>query len=173
MDETKEPAAEAKTEPAKPTLYLETSVPSYLAARSSRDLIVAAHQQITREWWDKRRGSFAIYVSEVVLFEAGRGDPEPAKQRLELLSSFAILDLTPRVAELTKTYLDELRIPEPSARDAAHLAFAAAHGIDYLLTWNCRHIANAFVRLRLRTLNERLGVSTPVICTPEELLHVP
>lgn len=156
----------------KPTLYLETSVVSYLVARPSSHIQVIAHQQLTHDRWNDRRHAFAINVSEVVLLEAGRGDPELAKRRLEIVAPFPVLKLSPRVAELTATYLSELKIPERAARDAAHLAFAAAYRIDYLLTWNCRHIAHTEVRRRLRESNARLRAWTPVICTPEELVDV-
>ncbi len=157
-------------ERSKPTLYLENTIVSYLAARPSRDLIVAAHQQITREWWDRRRDAFTIYISPVVLEEASQGDPQAARARLELLDALPVLAATPRVEEVANVYFAELGLPDRVVRDAAHLAFAVVYEVEYLLMWNCAHIANAEIRRRLQALNARLGLHTPTICTPEELL---
>jgi hypothetical protein len=154
----------------RPTLYLETTVPSYLVARPTRDVVVLAHQEITREWWLRRRDAFTICVSPVVLEEAALGDPERAQERLRLLTTYPVLSASPQVEQLAATYLSELHLAERAIRDAAHLAFACSYAIDYLLTWNCAHIANAEVRRQLSRLNARLGIATPTICTPEELL---
>jgi predicted nucleic acid-binding protein len=153
----------------KPTLYLETTIVSYLVSRPSRDVIVLAHQEVTRSWWGRWRDEFTVYVSPVVLEEAGVGDPTQARQRLEALRTFSVLEASPRVEELAGTYYAKLDFPERAIRDAAHLAFAVAYAVDYLVTWNCAHLANAHVRRRLARLNEGLGVRTPTICTPEEL----
>ncbi|MBI3097585.1 MAG: type II toxin-antitoxin system VapC family toxin [Planctomycetes bacterium] len=154
----------------KPSLYLETSVVSYLVARPSRDLMVLAHQEATRAWWGKRLTLFQAYVSPAVLREAARGDAEMAKSRLERLSSFPVLPTTEETEELTRIYAKELSIPARAIADAAHLAFACAYAVDYLMTWNCAHIANAMIRRRLSELNASRGVATPIICTPEELM---
>ncbi len=154
----------------RPVLYLETTVVSYLVARPSRDVVVLAHQEITRQWWATRREAFSIYVSPVVLEEAALGDAEQARERLQLLTPYPVLSASDHVEQIAAAYLRELRLPERALRDAAHLAFACTYAVDYLLTWNCAHIANAEVRRQLARVNDRLGLVTPVICTPEELL---
>ncbi len=155
---------------AKPTLYVETTIPSYLAARPSRDVIVLAHQQITLEWWTKRRAAFDLRVSELVLLEAGRGDPELARARQSLLDGITLLRTSPAVQTLAEKYFTELQISAQARSDAAHLAFATVHKVEYLLTWNCAHLANAAVRRKFQSVNAMLGLVSPIICTPEELL---
>ncbi|RMF94227.1 MAG: DNA-binding protein [Nitrospinota bacterium] len=156
-----------------PTLYLESTIPSYLAARPSRDLIVAAHQQITHEWWQQVRSHFDIYISETVLAEISAGDPEAASRRLALVEEFPILALTEAVERLATQYQEKLGLPPKAQLDVIHLACAVVYEMDYLLTWNCTHIANGIVIYRLQTINTLLGLRTPVIVTPEELLVPP
>ena len=153
----------------KKTVYLETTVVSYYAARPSRDVIVLAHQQITWEWWPIAVDKYSMYISEVVLDEAGMGDPETAAKRLEALQYFPRLDLNELVEKMTKVYIGELDIPEKSFRDATHIAVSSVHNIDYLVTWNCAHIANVEIRRKLESINERYDLYTPLICTPEEI----
>jgi len=155
----------------KPTLYLETTVPSYLTARPSRDVVVLAHQQLTREWWEGPLADFDIMVSEVVLDEARRGDAVAARARLAVLAPFAVLPVTVDVERLAQVYVRELRMARDALRDALHIAIASVHEIDYLLTWNCRHIASGRTRRGVRDVNSREDLKTPTICTPEELLH--
>lgn len=155
----------------KPRLYLETTIPSYLTSRPSKDLIVSAHQQITRERWRIRRDAFEIYTSQFVTDEAGEGDKKAAQKRLELLLPFSLLNVTESVLQLASAFLDKGIIPEKAARDAAHIAIAAVHGIEYLLTWNCTHIANAMISKRVQKTCEQNGFLCPVICTPEELME--
>ena len=154
----------------KPSLYIETTVPSYYVSRDSRDVIVLAHQQITRTWWKTRLSDFRVYVSPVVLEEARGGDPDQARLRLEVLGRFDILEANESVEALAARYVAELNIPERAIRDAAHLAFACIYELDFLVTWNCNHIANGEVVRHLTRLNAIAGISTPTICTPEELL---
>lgn len=154
----------------KPSVYIETSVVSYYTARRSRDLIVAAHQELTYAWWDRHLHEYSAYVSQVVLEESRRGDPAAATDRLTAVSNLQILPASQEVEPLALAYLSELRLPQDALYDALHIALASVHGIDYLVTWNCRHIANAHLRKRLAEINMRLRVSTPIICTPEELL---
>ncbi len=156
----------------KPTLYLETTVPSYYVSRLSRDVVVLAHQTVTRLWWEVRLPFFHAYVSPVVLEEAAAGDPGLAQARLDALEGFSVLEATAEVERVARVYLAELALPERALRDAAHLAFACAYGVDYLVTWNCAHIANAEIRRSLETVNSELGIRTPIICTPEELMGV-
>ena len=150
-------------------LYLETSVVSYLIARPSRDVVVLAHQQITRDFWEKRLGRFEVFISQIVLEEASRGDRGAAKSRLDLISPFPLLPVTLEVDRLAELYLREKVIPPVAIRDAYHIALASVHEMDYLLTWNCRHIASGEVRRRLAELHRREDIFPLVICTPEEL----
>jgi hypothetical protein len=155
----------------KARLYLETTIPSYLTAWPSRDLIVAAHQQLTKEWWRTRRESFEIYVSQFVLDEAGAGDADAARERLEVLKPLPLLDVTESVLQLASALLQAGIIPGKAARDAAHIAVSAVHGMDYLMTWNCAHIANAMLVKAIQGICMQNGFSCPVICTPEELME--
>jgi len=154
----------------KPTLYMETTIPGYLTSRPSRDLIVAGHQQITREWWTKRKGAFQIFISQLVLDEAKAGDPAAARERLKAINGFPLLDITDEVAVLATRIVGSGVIPAKAATDAAHIAIAAAHGIDFLMTWNCVHLANAVIAKAVARVCGREGFPCPVICTPEELL---
>jgi predicted nucleic acid-binding protein len=152
--------------------YLETTFISYLVARLSRDLLVAAHQQITQEWWTVRRSSFKCCVSEVVIEEASVGDGDEVEKRLAVLADLPALDLNDETDRLARAILSLRVLPPKGVRDAAHIAVAAFHGIDYLLTWNCRHLANAQIAPRIESACERLGYRMPKICTPEELMGI-
>jgi len=154
----------------KPKVYLETTVISYLTGSPSRDLIVAAHQQITREWWQGRK-RFDLYVSQVVVQEAGGGDPQAASSRLKTLERVSILKLTPESRDLAKKLLTQGPIPQNAALDALHIAIAVVNGMDFLVTWNCTHIANAAMRIMIEAVCRSLGYEPPVICTPEELME--
>jgi predicted nucleic acid-binding protein len=154
-----------------PRVYLETTVISYLTARPSRNLRVVAHQEITADWWARRRVSFELYVSRLVLDEAAAGDPEAAAQRLVTLKGIPRLEVTESASILAAALVAEAAIPVEATEDALHVALAAAHGMDYLLTWNCRHIANAAMRNRIADVCAASGFEAPVICTPEELLE--
>ena len=151
-------------------LYLETTIPSYLVGRSSRDLLVAAHQQITREWWESRRTEFALYISELVVQEVRAGDALLASRRLELLADVHVLASNDEIMELAEDLITEGPIPRRAAGDAAHIALATVYGCEYLLTWNCRHIANAELHRGMRRVVERYGYDLPDLCTPEELM---
>jgi hypothetical protein len=155
------------------TLYLESTIPSYLAARPSRDLIVAAHQQITHEWWLHARPDFDIYISQAVLNEISAGDPDAASRRLALIEGLPRLLLTEEVDTLAEEYLNRLGLPQTARLDAVHLACSVVYELDYLLTWNCAHLANGRVIRGLQELNALLGRTTPTIVTPEELLEAP
>ena len=151
------------------TVYIETSIVSYLTARPSRDLLVAAHQQLTTAWWDQQRPSYALFTSQVVLAEAGAGDPEAAQRRIAVLEPFALLDVTDAAIELAAALLTGQALPAQAAQDALHLAIACVHGMEYLLTWNCKHLANARLRHRIEQVCRDAGYVPPIICTPEEL----
>lgn len=154
-----------------PTVYLETTIPSYLAAFPSRDLIVAAHQQITHEWWRTAAARFELYISEAVLDEINAGDAEAAARRRDIVRELSILRLTDDVATLTEVYDDRLGLQGRARADLVHIAFAVAYQMDYLVTWNCRHIANGETIRRLVEVNSEISRATPVILTPEELLE--
>jgi predicted nucleic acid-binding protein len=152
-------------------VYIETSIVSDLAARPSRELVTAAHQQLTHDWWSQARPRFRVGVSELVVQEASLGHPDVAKRRLELLQDLMVLQVTEAGRDLARALLQEPTIPETAAADALHIATAAENGAHFLLTWNCRHIANA----RTRSLIERIlrvhGCTPPILCTPEELME--
>jgi predicted nucleic acid-binding protein len=152
----------------KPRVYIETTIVSYLAAMPSRDLVTAAHQQMTREWW-ARRDRFELFVSATVLEEAAGGDPSAAERRLRELSNFREIEVNPAARELARALIEAKVVPVTATVDALHVATAAVHGMDYLLTWNCRHIANASMRHRIENQCRLRGVTPPIICTPEEL----
>ncbi len=154
-----------------PTVYLGTTIPSYLVARPSRDLVVAAHQQITQEWWATARDRFEIFVSEAVLGEIRKGDSEWAARRLGVVRELPVLAGSEDVDFLVETYDSRLLLPQQARADLAHIAFAVAYRLDFLVTWNCKHIANAAVVRRLLAINGELGRATPLIVTPEELLE--
>ncbi|REJ86766.1 MAG: DNA-binding protein [Planctomycetota bacterium] len=154
-----------------PSLYLETTIPSYLAAFPSRDLIIAAHQQMTHEWWRTASDRFDLYISEAVLDEIHAGDRDAADRRKQLVDGLPILELSDDVAALVDSYDDRLGLLGRARADLLHIAFAVAYEMDYLVTWNCRHIANGETIRRLVDANTELGRFTPVIVTPEELLE--
>ena len=155
----------------KPKVYLETSIISYLAARPSRDLVVAAHQQITTEWWDRSRRRFDLYTSELVAQEAGAGDPEAAARRLEFLAGLPSLIVNEEVMTLAIAFLDAKAVPQQAVEDSYHIAMAVVHGLDYLLTWNCKHIANATIQKRIGQICRSRGFELLAITTPEQLLE--
>ncbi len=152
------------------TVYLETTIPSYLTSRPSRDVVVAAHQQLTYQWWTEARQRFDIVVSEVVVDEIKAGDPELAARRMEIISGLPVLCMNEDVTLLSEVYSKSLGLHPGAGIDIVHIAFSVAFELDYLVTWNCKHIANGHVIRRLGALNDLHGLSTPVIVTPEELL---
>ena len=130
-----------------------------------------AHQHITREWWDKRLQDYEPFVSEVVYDEIRRGDADASKRRLEVIRGFPVLNVTDEAAEIAEVYLTELPLPQKALADALHLAVASVNGMDYVLTWNCRHIARGSVKKLLPAVNAAHGLLAPTICTPEELMY--
>ena len=151
-------------------VYVETTVISYLAARASRDVIIKAHQEVTHAWWLKRRKDFELMVSDVVLEELGRGDKAAAASRLGYARNLSVvLSAEPSIA-LARLLLKQRAVPAAAQVDALHIGVAAANGADFLLTWNCRHIANAETRAKIGAVCREAGYEPPVICTPEELM---
>ena len=152
------------------TVYIETSIIGYLSARSSNNLILMANVEATREWWDSRRSQFALYISQVVLDEVARGDSAIAAQRLEILRGFPLLEVDQAVQNLAAQFLRQSNLPLKAADDALHIAVATVYGLDYLLTWNCKHIANAQIQKKLAQISLNSGYELPIICTPYELM---
>jgi predicted nucleic acid-binding protein len=152
----------------KPRLYIETSIVSYLSASPSRDLVRAAYQKITQDWWAARE-RFELYVSQFVIDEASAGDSAAAAKRLVALREATLLSTTPGAVSLARELVRVGDLPKRAIVDAFHIAIAAVHGMDYLLTWNCKHIANATMRSRIEATCRSYGVEPPTICTPIEL----
>ena len=153
----------------KPRVYVETSIPSYLAAKPSRDLVIAAQQQITHQWWETAFENFDLYISEIVIDEIQAGDPSIARKRLDLVEGLAILKSDAETLRLTKFYDAELGLTGRARADLPHFAFSVAYQMDFLATWNCSHIANAMVIRRLHRINKAAGLHVPIILTPAEL----
>jgi predicted nucleic acid-binding protein len=152
------------------TVYIETSILGYLTARSTRNLILAANMEVTKEWWESRRSGFTLYISQVVLDEVTRGDAEIAVKRLEMLNGLPLVELNQAVRNLSVQFLLRSNLPAKASDDAVHIAAATVHRLDYLLTWNCKHIANAQIQRKLAEVSLDFGYQLPVICTPYELL---
>ena len=156
-----------------PSVYLETTIPSYLAAHPSRDLIMAAHQQITHDWWLNAKERFDLYISDAVLNEIRGGDPDAAARRLAIVNGLPVLQLNDDVRTLVHEYDRRLGLVGRARADLPHFGFAVAYQIDYPVTWNCRHIANGEVIRRLLDANAELQRPTPLLVTPEETLSTP
>ncbi|MGH8716734.1 MAG: type II toxin-antitoxin system VapC family toxin [Burkholderiales bacterium] len=152
-------------------MYIETTIPSYLTAWRSPALVMAANQEATRSWWEVVRPRYDLFISEIVLQEASGGDPEAAKRRVTVILGLPELDVSEEAELLAARLLTEGAIPETAKTDAMHIAVAAVHGIDYLLTWNCKHIANAVMRPKIEVICRACGYEPPVICTPLELME--
>jgi len=153
------------------TVYVETTIVSYLAAYPSRDLVITAHQQITRDWWRTAKDRFGLYVSEAVMAEIQAGDREVADRRLQLVQDLPILEQTEDVQVLARHYDKALGLSGKARADIPHFAFAVAYEMDYLVTWNCSPIANGEMIKRLMKVNNELKRPTPLIVTPEEILE--
>ncbi len=154
----------------KPKVYIETTIPSYLTAWPSRDIVRAGHQQVTRDWWLKRKAHFSLYTSELVFQEIKLGDPLAAQVRWDVIRDIPILNVTEDVDHIAREILHKKIVPIKAEPDAYHIAIAAVHAVDYLMTWNCRHIANAEIFGKLQKLFSNNGLDCPVICTPIELI---
>ena len=152
------------------SVYIETSIISYLTARVSRDLIVAGHQQMTEEWWSVQRNRFELWASELVVEGASAGDASAAAERLKVLNTIEMLDITEEAGFLATALIERGSLPAKASADALHIAIAAVHNVDYLLTWNCKHIANAEMRPVIESVCRNMGFIPPILCTPEELM---
>jgi hypothetical protein len=157
----------------KPTVYLETTIISYLTARVSRDLYVAALQQRTAEWWQEERHQFELVSSELTRIEASAGNAQAADARMALLDSIPLLAIKDEATALAEQLVMSGAFPAIAARDALHVAICATNGVRYLLTWNFKHLANVFLRDKITETCEQSGVAAPLICTPDEIREVP
>lgn len=152
------------------TVYIETSIPSYLTARPNRDVRATAWQQITIQWWEQEKPKYQLFVSELVLAEAGAGDPDAAQRRLDSLQGIREITISDEAKSLAARLISDGGVPLHADADALHVATASVHGMDYLLTWNCRHIDNAVTKPVIRSICAVAGYPCPEICTPLELL---
>ncbi len=155
----------------KPTVYIETSVVSYLTARPSRDIVTAAYQEITREWWNGASERFELVSSGLVVTEAGAGDPVAARSRLEALQGMKLLAVTADVDALAQSLINLGAVPRKAVEDAVHIALAATSRVDFLITWNFRHIANAATHTRIEHVCREAGYDVPIICSPNALME--
>ncbi|WPD24603.1 MAG: type II toxin-antitoxin system VapC family toxin [Candidatus Electrothrix scaldis] len=151
-------------------VYIETSIISYLTARPSSNLIAAAWQKETIDWWDSEKPRFKLYISEVVIEEAGRGNLDAASRRLSALDGLEILKINKEIVALSKILIQDGGIPKKALDDALHVAIASVHAVEFLLTWNCRHINNAEMKPKIRKIIEAYGFQSPEIATPIELM---
>jgi len=154
----------------KPSVYIETTIPSYLVARPSRDVVLAGHQQVTHEWWQNSRPNHELFISDYVIKEVSRGDSVMAQQRLSVIQGIPLLPNSIETEDLARDLISRLNLPDQAKTDAFHIAIAAVHGIDFLLTWNCTHINNMHMQRRIEIACREAGYSPPVIGTPEELI---
>ncbi len=152
------------------TVYIETSIIGYLTARSSKNLIIAANIEITRDWWENCHNNFDLYISQIVVDEISRGDIEMVNQRLEVIRDYPLLEVTEAVDDLASEFMAKSSLPPKAADDAIHIAVATVNNLDYLLTWNCKHIANAQIQKKLGEICSNLGYKLPIICTPYEFM---
>jgi len=153
------------------SVFIETTIPSYLVARRPRDIVQAARQELTMEWWSRHRQRYELFTSEVVLDEVARGEPAMAGKRLDALRGILLVDIDGAVTMLARELVESGVIPERVPDDAFHIACASVHRMDFLLTWNCRHIANPHNQRRIRQILTGHGLEMPVICTPEGLIE--
>ena len=150
-------------------IYIESTIPSYVVARPARDLLQAARQQTSKDWWELKRHQHELFTSQIVLAEISSGEPEMAKQRLETLAGIPVRRVNEQAENLTLEILGSGLLPADADRDAGHIALATVYEMDILLSWNCRHIVNAAIQARLRKLAAKSGLTLPVLCTPDEL----
>ena len=156
----------------KKTVYIETSIVSDLTARPSSELLAAAWQKVTIDWWDTQRNRFDLLASDLVIEEAGRGDDTAVARRLEALAGIPLLAITDEVLALSEALIQAGALPREAIGDSLHIALTAVHGVDYLLTWNYRHIDNAEKKPSIRKVCLANGYGYPEICTPQELMGV-
>lgn len=154
-----------------PRVYLDASVISYYTARLSGDDVIGAYQQTTRDWWRDERPKHELFVSRLVIAEISRGDEVEAEKRLRLIEDIPRLDIVPEAEALAKRFVDSRTLPPNAADDALHLAISVLHRIEFLLTWNCKHLANPMIRRKLDDVCRSAGHEPATICTPFDLLE--
>jgi len=154
------------------SVYVETSIFGYLTARPTENIILAANTKVTQDWWNNSRTYFIVYVSELVKDEAAKGDKKISELRLALLEQLIFLEITQESIELAQAFLKQSNLPTKAANDALHIALSTVYGMDYLLTWNCKHMANAQIQKKLFQISLQLGYDLPVICTPSQLMSI-
>lgn len=152
------------------SVYIETTVISYLLSRPSQNIKVAGEQLITQDWWNKTLPKLNPFISTFVLDEISVGDKEQVKKRIEVISKFEVLQQTSEVKEFAQVYIKTLQIPAKSKIDAFHLAIASIFEMDFIVSWNCKHIANPFLTNKIIKVNKDFSLPVPVICTPREML---
>lgn len=152
------------------TVYIETSIVSYLRERPSEHVVSAARQLLTHRWWANERLKYELVTSQYVIDEASAGDSELAAKRLKTLENIPLLPLDPAIARIADEIMNRAILPSNARTDALHIALVAHHRIQYLLTWNCRHIANATILPHIHKLLNDLSIPIPIICTPEEMI---
>jgi hypothetical protein len=152
------------------SIYIETSIVSFLRQRPAAHVVAAARQLLTRRWWDIERTKYQLVTSQYVIDEAALDDPELASERLELLRDLPLLALDEEIQTIADEIMRRAILPQKAQVDALHISIAAYHRIDFLLTWNCTHIANARILPRLHAVLRNLGHAIPIICTPEEMV---
>lgn len=150
------------------SIFIETTIPSLYVSRPSLNLLQLARQELTRQWWDSQRQQFDLFTSQLVLDEAADGEMAKAAERLQLLAGIPLLLLTEPVRALAEQLVSSGILPTVASRDAFHIAAAGVHRMDFLLTWNCKHIANPFIADQLHACFSAAGVHLPVICTPQQ-----
>jgi len=153
------------------SIYIETSIISYLVARPSNNLISAARQKITYDWWETERKEYRIFISELVLAECSRGDEKAVKLRIEIIKDISILKITKECIELAQFFFEKASLPERARDDALHIAIATHYKIAFLLTWNFRHLANAHFIRKLQKISFNENLVIPTICTPQEIIN--
>ena len=153
----------------KEKVYLDTTIPSYIIAKPSRDIILLSHQELTKEWWKESKDNYELFISDIVVIEVEEGDKDYAKKRRDLLSGITVLENNSEIEVLVKQYMNHFHFPDKLYRDMYHVAFAVYYNIDFLLTWNFTHLNNAHFKVQLHRFNQKIGYNIPEICSPEEL----
>ncbi|MBN1943826.1 MAG: type II toxin-antitoxin system VapC family toxin [Phycisphaerae bacterium] len=159
-----------KDKTTKPTLYLETTIVSYLTARPSRDIVILGHQETTRQWWETKRSEYRIFISPFVIEESSAGDPAASRKRIQILEEMDVLPVNSSLEKLSQELQKYLEIPDKARLDAIHLAFSILYELDYLLTWNCSHLANANALRKLARMAKERNYWLPIVCTPDEMI---
>jgi predicted nucleic acid-binding protein len=156
----------------RPTAYIETTVIGHLVGRMLADPIVAGRQTVTRQWWPTALAKYRLFVSKVVADECAAGNPDAAKDRLEVLDSLEFIATSPPVDELARKLIEGFAVPRTEPRDAVHISLAATNGLEYLVSWNFKHIVNPTTRLAIERVCREAGFEPPIICTPDELMEI-